>query len=297
MRHAGARSEAADLGAVRPSFVVPSDRLSDLDDGLRPAALPLRPAPRAARPSPSSSPGGAVDLSIGTPSDPPPDAVVEALAASGTERGYPPSIGTAAYRDAAAGWMARRLGVEVDPDRDLAACVGHEGAGRRPPALLRLRDPSRDTVLYPAVSLPVLRDGGDPRRLPSGARAPSTTDWRLDLVVDRSRRRGAGAVPVGRTRPGNPAGGLDDLGAAAAWGRAHGVPVFSDECYVEFTWDGPPSARSAPGADDPLARDRRRRWRCTRSRSDRTSPASGPASTRATRRWSTTSARSASTRA
>jgi aspartate/methionine/tyrosine aminotransferase len=36
--------------------------------------------------------------------------------------------------------------------------------------------------------------------------------------------------------PANPSGVLDDLGAAAAWGRAHGVPVFSDECYVEFTW-------------------------------------------------------------
>ncbi len=39
--------------------------------------------------------------------------------------------------------------------------------------------------------------------------------------------------------PGNPTGHLDDLGAAAAWGRAHDVPVFSDECYIEFTWSGP----------------------------------------------------------
>jgi aspartate/methionine/tyrosine aminotransferase len=39
--------------------------------------------------------------------------------------------------------------------------------------------------------------------------------------------------------PGNPAGGLDDLTAAAAWGRERGIPVFSDECYAEFTWDGP----------------------------------------------------------
>jgi hypothetical protein len=38
--------------------------------------------------------------------------------------------------------------------------------------------------------------------------------------------------------PGNPTGGLDDLDAAAQWGRAHDVPVFSDECYVEFTWTG-----------------------------------------------------------
>ena len=41
-------------------------------------------------------PGGCVDLSIGTPTDPPPAAVVEALAASGAERGYPPSIGSLA---------------------------------------------------------------------------------------------------------------------------------------------------------------------------------------------------------
>ena len=40
--------------------------------------------------------------------------------------------------------------------------------------------------------------------------------------------------------PGNPAGGLDDLAAVARWGRERGVPVFSDECYAEFTWDGPP---------------------------------------------------------
>jgi aspartate/methionine/tyrosine aminotransferase len=31
---------------------------------------------------------------------------------------------------------------------------------------------------------------------------------------------------------------VDDLLVAAAWGREHGVPVFSDECYVEFTWTG-----------------------------------------------------------
>ncbi|MFT4616245.1 MAG: aspartate/methionine/tyrosine aminotransferase, partial [Halioglobus sp.] len=40
--------------------------------------------------------------------------------------------------------------------------------------------------------------------------------------------------------PGNPTGHLDDLEAAATWGRSNGIPVFSDECYIEFTWDGQP---------------------------------------------------------
>jgi aspartate/methionine/tyrosine aminotransferase len=53
--------------------------------------------------------------------------------------------------------------------------------------------------------------------------------------------------------PGNPAGGLDDLSAAAAWGRAHGVPVFSDECYVEFTWTGPRQTILEHGTDGVVA--------------------------------------------
>jgi len=48
----------------------------------------------------------------------------------------------------------------------------------------------------------------------------------------------ARALALWVNSPGNPNGVLDDLGAAADWGRAHGVPVFSDECYVEFTWTG-----------------------------------------------------------
>src|SRR5437867_10573405 len=47
--------------------------------------------------------------------------------------------------------------------------------------------------------------------------------------------------------PGNPAGQVDDLAAAAVWGRARGVPVFSDECYVGFTWSGPARTILADG--------------------------------------------------
>jgi aspartate/methionine/tyrosine aminotransferase len=53
--------------------------------------------------------------------------------------------------------------------------------------------------------------------------------------------------------PSNPTGALDDLDAAAAWGRARGVPVFSDECYVEFTWDGPPRTILESGTDGVVA--------------------------------------------
>ena len=59
--------------------------------------------------------GGMVDLSVGTPTDPPPAFVLEALATSNAERGYPPSIGSLALRTAAADWFGRRVGVDIGP--------------------------------------------------------------------------------------------------------------------------------------------------------------------------------------
>ena len=67
--------------------------------------------------------GGIVDLSIGTPCDPPPVAVVAALSGSGSERGYPASIGSEALRRSIARWMGRRFAIDVPISR-IAACIG-----------------------------------------------------------------------------------------------------------------------------------------------------------------------------
>lgn len=179
--------------------------------------------------------GGTVDLSVGTPVDPPPRAVIDALGSSNAERGYPPSIGTLALREAAAAWMQRRLGVDVAPSA-VGACVGTKEFVGTLPQYLRLRAPERDTVLYPSVAYPTYEMGA----ILAGCRpvaVPVDDAWRLDLsaISDDDADR---ALCLWVNSPGNPAGQLDDLGAAAAWGRAHGVPVFSDECYVEFTWEG-----------------------------------------------------------
>ncbi|HVX17231.1 MAG TPA: aminotransferase class I/II-fold pyridoxal phosphate-dependent enzyme [Acidimicrobiales bacterium] len=195
--------------------------------------------------------GGVIDLSIGTPCDPPPAAAMSALADPVAARGYPPSIGTDAYRDAAAGWLARRIGVTVDPRSELAACVGTKELVAGLPQWLRLRTPERDTVLYPAISYPTYAMGATL----AGCRAvPVTVDdhWRIDLsAIDPADA--ARALCLWVNTPGNPAGGLDDLDAAAAWGRDRGIPVLSDECYVEFTWDGPPRTILSGGVDGVLA--------------------------------------------
>ena len=194
--------------------------------------------------------GGCVDLSVGTPTDAPPDLVLDALRSSGTERSYPPSVGVAPFRQAAADWMRRRLGVSVDPAQ-IAACIGSKELVAGLPHWLRLRTPDRDTVLYPAVSYPSYEMGA----VLAGCRAvpvPLDDSWAIDLdAVDPADA--ARALCLWVNTPGNPAGGLDDLDAAARWGREHGVPVFSDECYVEFTWEGPRRTILATGTEGVVA--------------------------------------------
>lgn len=195
-------------------------------------------------------PGGLVDLSIGDPSDPPLPAVVAALSSSGTERRYPTSVGSPAFRSAAADWMSRRFGVHV-PTTAVGACVGTKELVTGLPGWLRLRRPDRDTVLFPAVSYPSYAMGA----LLAGLRpvaVPVDRCWRIDLAAippgDAAR-----ALCLWINTPGNPAGGLDDLDAAAEWGRDHDVPVLSDECYAEFTWDGPPRTILSSGLDGVVA--------------------------------------------
>ncbi len=179
--------------------------------------------------------GGAVDLSIGTPVDPPPEAALAALAAASGARGYPPSAGTADLRRAAGEWLARRFALGSAPE-GLAVCVGTKEFVASLAGFLHLRSPGRDTVLYPAVSYPTYAMGATLAGL--RAVAVPLRDGRLDLAAidDGDAER---ALVLWANSPANPTGALEDLGAVAAWGRARGVLVVSDECYADFTWEGP----------------------------------------------------------
>ncbi len=198
----------------------------------------------------AAHPDGLIDCSIGTPFDQPPDAVRTALAESSTANRYPPSIGTEAFRSAAAGWLNRLCGTTIGAD-DVRATVGSKELVAGLPQWLHLRDPERDTVLYPAVSYPSYAMGAEL----AGLRAvpvPLDDQWRprLDAIAPSDSDR---ALCLWVNSPGNPTGSLTDLAEAAAWGRSRGVPVLSDECYVAFTWAGPPSSILQSGLDGVLA--------------------------------------------
>jgi aspartate/methionine/tyrosine aminotransferase len=133
--------------------------------------------------------------------------------------------------------MARRLGVEVAPDR-LAACVGTKEMVVSLPHLLALRDPERDTVLYPAVAYPSYEMGATLARR-RAVPVPLDADWHLDLdAIDPADARRALVLWI--NEPGNPSSSAADLAyleRVAEWGRARDVVIASDECYVEFAPD------------------------------------------------------------
>ena len=200
-----------------------------------------------------AQPGGMVDCSVGTPCDPPAPAVIEAMASSGTERGYPASAGSSELRDAATRWLSRRFGLDGLSPSSVAACVGTKELVASVPHLLRLRVPQRDTVLYPAVSYPTYAMGAELagcRAVAVPAPAGRLGGMDLEAIEPADAER---ALVLWSNTPSNPTGGLGDLGAEAAWGRAHGVPVFSDECYAEFTWAGAPRSVLQHGTDGVVA--------------------------------------------
>ncbi len=96
-----------------------------------------------------------VDLGIGSPDQPTPPAVVTAVQAAAADvrrHGYPPFRGTPEFLATAAGFLADRFGVTVDPSRELVAVSGSkEGVAQ----LLQAYCGPGDVALVPAVYYPV----------------------------------------------------------------------------------------------------------------------------------------------
>ena len=156
-----------------------------------------------------SLPGGVVDCSIGTPCDPVPDVAVQAAASAlRNSMGYPASAGSLALREAAAAWIGRRFDVVVEAAH-VGACVGTKELVAGLPHLLRLRNPQRDTVLYPAVAYPSYEMGA----VLAGCRAvavPLDAEWHLDLgaISEADAERAFAALGERARQPHLVGGGL-----------------------------------------------------------------------------------------
>lgn len=186
----------------------------------------------------SKHPGGIVDLSVGSPVDPVPDVVRAALRAADDSPGYPPTAGTAAVRQAAAGWLARRHGVSVDPAAVLPV-IGTKEFIAWLPTLLGCGH--GDIVVHPELAYPTYGVGA---RL-AGAR-PVAADGLLSLGPERVRLAwlNSPSNPTGQVLP------ADHLRKVVSWSRERGTVIASDECYIELGWDLTPVSVLHPDVCD-----------------------------------------------
>ena len=173
-------------------------------------------------------PDGPVDLSMGTPVDPVPGLIRDALAAASNAPGYPATWGTPQLRSAAAGWLARAHGVPVSPD-DVLPVVGTKEFIAWLPVMLGLGP--GDVVLQPELAYPTYD---------IGARLAGASVLASDSLL------GAGPARVRLVwvnSPSNPTGRVlpaEHLRKVVAWARERGAVVASDECYISLGWDAAP---------------------------------------------------------
>ncbi len=177
----------------------------------------------------AAHPDGIVDLSIGSPVDPVPDLIRQALADAANAPAYPTTIGTSFVRQAAVDWMARRLDVPgVDPQTGVLPVIGTKELIMMLPTLLGIG--AGDTVLIPDLAYPTYEAGAALARATSVPIAdPTTYDGPVRVAYLNSPRNPSGEI----TSP-------EDLRRAVEWARAQDVLLVSDECYAEFGWDSRP---------------------------------------------------------
>lgn len=173
----------------------------------------------------SSHPGGIVDLSIGTPVDPTPKIIREALAATADSPGYPAVVGTGELAEATRLWARSRGICVVGETATSIPTIGSKEMVAWLPMMLGVRP--GDTVLIPKCAYPTYEIGA---RLAGADFVP----------VDDDPTSWPDAQMVWLNTPGNPNGhvlDVDQLRAIVAWARERGAVVASDECYAALAWD------------------------------------------------------------
>jgi succinyldiaminopimelate transaminase len=188
-------------------------------------------------------PDGVIDLSIGSPVDPTPALIRDALAAATDAHAYPTTTGTPALREAIVAWYARRRGVTGLTAANVLPSIGSKELVALLPLLAGIR--RGDTVVHPRAAYPTYA---------VGAAIADAEPFASDDPAEWPE----GTKLVWLNSPGNPDGRVLDaafLRDAVARGRELGALVVNDECYAELGWEGRWAGERVPSILDPAVVD------------------------------------------
>lgn len=227
--HDNAGLAALAHGAICSPFA----SLRQLLEGIAPMATPL-------------------DLALGEPREAPPPFLLDYLReANACFRQYPAIRGSDALRNAIAGWLSRRYGIDaarIDPATSIIPVNGsREGLFYATLAAVgRWRGAGRPAVLmpnpcYPTYYAAALAANAEPVLLTARPETGYLPD--LTALADNPELLARTALLV-FCSPSNPEGAVADrayLAAAIELARTHNFFLFADECYSEI-YDGEPPA-------------------------------------------------------
>ena len=163
-------------------------------------------------------PGGFIDLSQGTPVDPTPIFIQEALTKASNSPSYPLTAGSSQLKDAIRAWATLNLG--ATGEFDVLPVIGSKEFVALLPTFLQSK-----TVLYPMIAYPTYLVGA----LMASANA-------ISVEIDAKSWPTADLAWI--NSPSNPTGQVQsdsEILATINWVRNNGSVIASDECYLSFS--------------------------------------------------------------
>jgi N-succinyldiaminopimelate aminotransferase len=191
--------------------------------------------------------GTPIHMTIGEPKHAFPAWVTDEITkhAEGFNR-YPPNDGSPELRAAIAAWIARRYGVEMDPDSEVMALNGtREGLYNAVIALCpATKNVEKSAILMPnpfyqVYMIGAISGGAEPIMVPATAETGHLPDF-ASLPEDVLRRTTAAYL----CSPANPQGVVasrDYWADLIALAEKYDFLIFADECYSEIYRDTPPT--------------------------------------------------------
>ncbi|MDO8575929.1 MAG: aminotransferase class I/II-fold pyridoxal phosphate-dependent enzyme [bacterium] len=185
-----------------------------------------------------------IDFGVGDPTEATPDFVIDRLTPSAREHahsGYPSYIGSKEFRQAAAGYMRRRFGVTLDPEREISSSGGSkESIFNFPEAFI---EPG-DIVICPSPGYPPMKTGtifaeGVPYFVPLLEKNGFLIDYEA-IPEDIARR----TKMIWLNYPNSPTGAVatkEYYKGLIDWAHRNNIIIAADEgCYIDIYFDEKP---------------------------------------------------------